>query len=354
MDPLTFSISDVYRNETSYCGPISMVRKLTDSDLVVVFREALWRGFRTHGDPTTRTSMVRSNDCGKTWTTQVTPHTFAGNGCVVNQVSDGSLILSNFRWVFVPLSRKEELKNLDGYKELETLGLASANEGVYLAISRDDGYTWGPAQKLETPGYKNVTTAGRIVEMADHSLLIPLNGTKTNVSTKVTWVMRSADGGKTWKDWGTVARNKNEPSFGEMRILALPNDRLLAGMRTATTNYQVSHSEDGGRTWSPPEATPIYCSGSSPFDLLLLGDGRILATYGHRKPPFGVRACLSKDEGKTWDIVNEKIIRDDGLDRDMGYPSSEELDDGSIITVYYWHEEDQIRHLVSSRWRLDS
>jgi hypothetical protein len=86
----------------------------------------------------------------------------------------------------------------------------------------------------------------------------------------------------------------------------------------------------------------------------MLQDGRVLATYGHRRPPFGVRACLSEDEGETWDVANEKVIRDDGLDRDMGYPSSEQLDDGSILTVYYWHEEDQIRHLVSSRWTLDS
>ena len=63
----------VYRNETSFCGPINMVILLTNGDLVVVFREALWRGYSMHGDPTTRTSMVRSTDGGETWHSQVTP-----------------------------------------------------------------------------------------------------------------------------------------------------------------------------------------------------------------------------------------------------------------------------------------
>jgi sialidase-1 len=343
----------IYKNPQSYCGPINMVRKLANGDLVLVFREAIWRDYRTHFDPTTRTSMVRSSDGGETWHTQVTPHTYAGNGCVVCQISDGSLIVSNFRWIFVSLSRKEELEGLAGYREVDNLGLATALDGVHLATSRDNGYTWEPARKLETPGHDNVSNAGRIVETADRTLLIPLNGAMPGASTSGSWVMRSSDGGKTWEEWGSVAESGSEASFGEMRILVLPSGRLLAGLRTETTNFQVSHSDDGGRSWSPPVETPIFCNGSSPFDLVLLRDGRVLATYGHRRPPFGVRACLSGDEGETWDVANEKVIRDDGLDRDMGYPSSEQLDDGSILTVYYWHEEDQIRYLASSHWQLD-
>ena len=87
----------VYRNKHSYCGAINMVSLLANGDLVVVFREALWRGFPTHGDPTSRTSMVRSTDGGETWHSQVTPHTYAANGCVIGQVSSGALIVSNFR-----------------------------------------------------------------------------------------------------------------------------------------------------------------------------------------------------------------------------------------------------------------
>ena len=51
------------------------------------------------------------------------------------------------------------------------------------------------------------------------------------------------------------------------------------------------------------------------------------------KHQAGVRACVSYDEGRTWDVDNEKIIRDDSLPKGVGYPKSVQLSDGSIFTV---------------------
>ena len=339
----------VYRNERSYCGPINMVRLLANGDLVVVFREALWRGYVTHADPTSRTSMVRSTDGGETWHSQVTPHTYAGNGCVIGEISDGTLIVNNFRWIFAPIEEApERFRGYDTCREDERQGLAMVNEGVYTAMSRDDGYTWEPARLL----LERVGSAGRVIELDDGSVLMPMDG-KLKEHARAEWVMRSTDGGETWERDGIITAGVPELSFSELRILSLGNDGVLAGMRTQEANFYVSHSDDGGRTWNPPEETPIYCRGSSPFDLLLLDDGRVLATYGHRREPFGVRACLSEDGGRTWDVGNEVVLRDDGLDRDMGYPSSVQLPGGSIFTTYYWHHEDQIRHIRSLKWSVD-
>ncbi len=51
--------------------------------------------------------------------------------------------------------------------------------------------------------------------------------------------------------------------------------------------------------------------------------GALLCTYGYRKHPYGQRAMMS---------------RDGGPDSDLGYPSSVELADGSVFTVYYQKE----------------
>ena len=339
----------VYRNENSFCGPINMVLLLASGDLVVVFREALWRGYSKHADPTTRTSMVRSTDGGETWHSQVTPHTYAGNGCVIGQISDGSLIVNCFRWIFAPLEEgATRFRDYDAYREDERLGLAAANEGVYTATSRDDGYTWEPARML----LERAGTAGRVVDLGDGSLLMPVNG-RTGGGSGSGWVMRSTDGGETWEQHGVVTPALPGLTFSEMRVLPLGGGGVLAGMRTAEANFYVSHSDDGGATWSAPDETPIYCKGGSPFDLIMLADGRVLATYGHRRPPYGVRACLSEDGGRTWDTGNEVVLRDDGLDRDMGYPSSAQLPDSSILTTYYWHEQDQVRYIRSARWNVD-
>ena len=338
----------VYRNETSYCGPINMVCRLASGDLVVVFREALWRGRVTHADPTTRTSMVLSTDGGETWHSQVTPHPYAGNGCAIARIADGALIVNNFRWIFAPIEEASRKFRGHDYREDESQGLAMINEGVYTAMSRDDGYTWEPARML----FDRADTAGRVIELDDASMLMPMGGPLDGWARAV-WVMRSTDGGETWQRHGIVTPGDGDLTFAELRILSLAGGRVLAGLRTQQANFHVSHSEDGGRSWSEPEETPIHCRGSSPMDLLLLDDGRVLATYGHRREPFGIRACLSEDGGRTWDVDGEVVLRDDGLDHDMGYPSSVQLPDGSIFTTYYWHGEDEVRHIRSHSWRVD-
>ena len=78
--------------------------------------------------------------------------------------------------------------------------------------------------------------------------------------------------------------------------------------------------------------------------------GGVLLTRGYRREPFGVRAYLSEGEGATW--PTEIVLRDDGLDRDVGYPTTVQFDDGRLLTVYYWHGEDQVRHLQRATWEL--
>ena len=49
----------------------------------------------------------------------------------------------------------------------------------------------------------------------------------------------------------------------------------------------------------------------------------------------GIRAAISEDEGHTWGPV--RILRDDLPNADMGYPASVEIDDGRIMSVYWYN-----------------
>ena len=82
--------------------------------------------------------------------------------------------------------------------------------------------------------------------------------------------------------------------------------------------------------------TPIR---GSPGHLLLLSDGRLLVTYGHRAAPCGIRACLSRDGGQTWDYEAELLIRDDMPNKNLGYPVSIEYEPGRLFTIYYGERE---------------
>ena len=133
---------------------------------------------------------------------------------------------------------------------------------------------------------------------------------------------------------------KDSVRFGEPHVLLLASGRVIMMIRATALRYDdmsprcvlwETYSDDGGRTWAPPFSTSLW---GFPPHLLKLSDGRILCTYGYRRPPFGERACLS-DDGITWDLTNEVVIRDDAPNGDLGYPASVELDSSRILTVYY-------------------
>jgi hypothetical protein len=91
-----------------------------------------------------------------------------------------------------------------------------------------------------------------------------------------------------------------------------------------------TESADGGVTWT--RAEPLGFHGSPPH-LMLHSSGALVCVYGYRLAPYGQRAMISHDGGKTW--AYDYILRDDGPDSDLGYPASVELGDGSILTIYY-------------------
>lgn len=56
-------------------------------------------------------------------------------------------------------------------------------------------------------------------------------------------------------------------------------------------------------------------------------------SYGHRCAPLGNQARVSSDHGKTW---SEAItISGGGIGGDLGYPSTVEITDGTLLTVRY-------------------
>jgi hypothetical protein len=76
-----------------------------------------------------------------------------------------------------------------------------------------------------------------------------------------------------------------------------------------------------------------------------------------------VRAVLSEDGGRTWDLDRVVVLRDDGgypsslslragygWGSDVGYPVSVQLPDDSILTAYYITESDGITHTAATRW----
>jgi len=120
-----------------------------------------------------------------------------------------------------------------------------------------------------------------------------------------------------------------------------------------TENWiDVYHSGDNGKSWeflSKAADTDKGKRNGNPPSMIRLKDGRLVVTYGYRAVPYGIRAKISKDNGKTWSEVIR--LRDDGLNWDLGYTRSVERLDGKVVTIYYYSTEaNPQQHIAATIW----
>jgi hypothetical protein len=110
-------------------------------------------------------------------------------------------------------------------------------------------------------------------------------------------------------------------------------------------------SEDNGETWRLLNR-PVPSTGGNvgnPPSMIRLRDGRICLTYGYRSEPYGIRARLSDDEGRSWG--EERILRADAGNWDLGYPRTVQRADGKVVTIYYFNDRwDQERYIAATIW----
>ena len=140
-------------------------------------------------------------------------------------------------------------------------------------------------------------------------------------------------------------------SYHELHAVETDDWRIVAQIRhegKVDANWTLqTESADGGMTWTIPRAITF----GIPSQLLKLRDGRLLMTYGHRRPPFGNQARLSTNHGRTWS--EPMIVSGDGTAGDLGYPSTVELADGTLLTVWYENMKDLGKAVLrQAKWKV--
>lgn len=231
-------------------------------------------------------------------------------------------------------------------------GLSDADHayGSYIKLSQDGGKTWG--DRIRVP----LTAPHGPIRRKDGSFFLLGRGfysSAPDCPDGVICAVESRDGGKTWQMLGVVAEpdGTDYSSMHEPHALELPDGTILGGIRVhegdGFTIY-LTRSFDGGKTWEMPKPTGIC---GTPPHFLLHSSGAVVMVYGRRENPCGQRAKISYDGGMTWS--EEITVGAQSPDRDCGYPSSVELSDGSILTVYYQkYPGDTYNSILSTRWEL--
>ena len=166
--------------------------------------------------------------------------------------------------------------------------------------------------------------------------------------------VESKDDGLSWNWLSEIPGRPGddvERDYHELHAVESDDGRIIAQIRhqgKVDKNWTLqTESTDGGKTWTIPRAITF----GIPSQLLKLRDGRLLMTYGHRRLPFGNQARLSADHGRTWS--EPMIVSGDGTVSDLGYPSTVELADGTLLTVWYENMKGLDRAVLrQAKWKL--
>ncbi|MCX5744820.1 MAG: sialidase family protein [Proteobacteria bacterium] len=214
-------------------------------------------------------------------------------------------------------------------------GATEATPDLFVIASSDRGRTWSTPRPQRAELLAWASPFGRIICSTGSSgtgtLLMAAYGPPRDApgGRFDAIVLRSVDGGATWGDASRVLADASELS-----LCAWSSERLVGAVRRASGDTAIVQSDDDGRTWSAPIA--VTRPGEHPADLCRLAGGRLLLTFGRRRRPLGCGALTSVDGGATWDRDHEVLLAGDGIGNDVGYPSTVQLDDGTIVTVLYF------------------
>ena len=340
----------VYRNEHAYCAWPD-VKILPNGEWVIAFCEAMRRDAITHQDPTAHDVIIRSADGGESWAPYplaVPSYDFWGmDDPGLTLLENGDLLMSAYRHAYK--SREvAEREGAAGYRPVGPFPWSQAYNGTFVHRSADGGRTWPQTCQVDVLPFDCGCTLRPMVQLPSGELLLACYDETRHPCPS--FLVRSADGGRTWGH-ATAIASDDTLGFYEPAIHRLDGGAIIAVLRTHEPGeyylYQC-RSEDDGRTWSTPMRTPMW---GYPAHLLTLRDGRLLCTYGHRRAPFGIRACMSADGGRTWDIANELVVRADFPNADLGYPTSVQLEDGRVFTAYYGQHEG-VTCILGSAYRV--
>ena len=219
--------------------------------------------------------------------------------------------------------------------------------GSNFRISRDCGISFGEIR------HSPVTSPHGPTELKDGTILWAGNNFN-NVYDGIEIHKFNTESGET-QLLGKITTDSKDFFLNEPHLIELPDGTLICHTRADNHNDTVftvfqSFSYDKGKTWTPPERL-LDETGGAPPHLILLSSGVLLCTYGRRKKPYGIMAMISLDGGKSW----EKDLRlyEAGDSDDLGYPSTIEISDGTLLTVFYATEADGIPcRIMQQKWKL--
>ncbi len=363
------SIKTISNQPQYYFGWPTLARRANGELLVVCSG-----GREAHVCPFGRVELIRSSDNGKNWSHPrvILDGPIDDRDAGILVTSKGTILVTTFTSlayddIYIKTGRinKTSKKNRSEHGKIrefsekrQKMWFAAHNRitaeerkkelGCWMIRSTDGGITWSQR-------YSSILNSPHgPVQLSDGRLLYP--GVGLWEENRRVGVCESTDDGQTWNWLSAIpVRKGDDPAkYHELHGVEAADGTIVVQIRNHNKKNNREtlqcESSDGGKTWSEPHSIDVW---GLPSHLVRLNDNRLLMTYGHRRKPLGNQARISDDNGKTWS--RELIIQGDAISGDLGYPSTVQLDDGSLISVWYELTKEAPKAILrQAHWSLKS
>lgn len=243
--------------------------------------------------------------------------------------------------------------------------------GLYparMAVSEDDGKSWTPLQPIGDWG--GLVVMASVVELKtrkghylamfhDDGRFFQKNGAVSDTFTL--YQTFSEDGGLTWSFPEAILKT-TEVHLCEPGIIRSPDGKQLAALlreNRRVRNSFVIFSNDEGRTWTPPRELPASLTGDRHTGKYA-PDGQLLISFRDMARESPTQGDWVAWVGTYDDIVNGREgqyrvrLMDNHYQGDCAYPGVEVLPDGTFVLTTYGHWiEGEPPFIVSVRLKLE-
>lgn len=236
---------------------------------------------------------------------------------------------------------------------------------IRMSVCEDDGLTWTPLEPIGD--YGGVVAMADCMRLKDGRYMVSFHDDGRflrNAGEREGYIVYRAlseDGGLTWSEPEALVSHP-EAHLCEPGLVRSPGgDTIAMLMRENSRQFNsfVSFSEDEGDTWSEPVELPGALTGDR-HQAVYAPDGRLFISFRdttHETPTSGDWVGWVG----TWeDLANLREgqyrvrLKENFKGRDCAYPAVEILADGTIVTTTYGHWiEGEEPFILSIRFTLD-
>ncbi|MFB3784922.1 MAG: exo-alpha-sialidase [bacterium] len=291
--------------------------------------------------------LKRSRDQGKTWLPLQILVDDGGNTCG----NPAPVVDRESGTIWLPFTKN------GGDIEESAIHRGQGSRTAWITFSRDDGATWAEPVEITQyvkktdwrwyatgPCHGIQTRGGRLVIPGDHS-------TGPDFFQWYSHIFYSDDRGAGWRIGGTVPGGFTN----ESTVLERDDGSLYLNMRgyKSTHRRQVSHSRDGGMTWTPAREDPALIEPVCQASVIRYTSSRdfhrsrILFSNPASTEREKLTIRLSYDEGETWPVA--RMIHPGPA----AYSDLVVLPDGTIGCLYERGDESPYETITFARLTLE-